>query len=267
MKRKINFRLAATFIKLSSIAAAMRCLVVCREPLSLLYHYITRNPLLRESFPYHFRTPTGDLRLRAYCVEDVITLFIIFCRREYTPREGARVFVDFGSNIGVAAAYFLSRDRQNIVYCYEPNEVNTERLRENLRQFEKRYFLEEICVGLENGVVRFGVEATGVYGAIGVEHEGGSTFEVKCRRAGEILSEITDEHPEIDFLKIDIEGLEQEVIKAIEPEMLTKIGQIQAETGEFNHDLPGFRRSGSGAIVKFERLRRYGQAGPETGKG
>jgi hypothetical protein len=61
-------------------------------------------------------------------------------------------------------------------------------------------------------------------------------------------------HSAIDFLKIDIEGLEQDVIKAITPELLGKIRQIQAETGEFEYHVPGYSKTQFGAITKYEKL-------------
>ncbi len=257
MKRKVDFRLARAFLMPSSILSAARCLLVCKEPLSLLYHYITRNPLPNKPTAFRFRTPTGEIALNAFSAEDVITFFIVFCRKEYSPYHHARVFVDFGSNIGVTAAYFLSRDERNIVHCYEPNPVNIGRLKDNLQFFEDRYSLGEVCVGLENGLVPFGAEKTGVYGAIGAEHEGGSTFRAQCRKANEILAEIASRHSTIDFLKIDVEGLEQDIIKTLEPELLGSIQQIQAEIPvDFDHQLPGFRRSRFGPIVRFDRLPR-----------
>jgi FkbM family methyltransferase len=254
MIRKIGLHHIKTFFKPASLAAALRCIAACRQPFRLLYHYITRNPLPASPVGFQFRSPTGDVELKAFSVEDVITLFIVFCRKEYTPREDARVFVDFGSNIGIAAAFFLSRHSENVVYCYEPNPTNIERLRENLRPFEGRYFLEEICVGLEDGTVAFGTESTGVYGAIGADHEGGATMQVPCRNANDIVAQILAEHPTIDFLKLDIEGLEQSVIKALAPDLLENIGQIEAETGEFDHHIPGFSRVQSDAIVKYESM-------------
>lgn len=254
MKRRVEFRLVGAFLKPSSILSVLRCLVVCARPLPLLYHYITKNPLPAESVGFRFRTPSGDVELKAFSAEDVVTFFIVFCRKEYTPLKQANVFVDFGSNIGVTAAYFLSRNSENVVYCYEPNKINIERLKENLRPFERRYFLDEICVGTENGAVTFGAEDTGVYGAIGVEHEGGKTFQAQCRNANDILAEILTKHAAIDFLKIDIEGLERDVIRAITPELLTKTKQIQAETGEFDHQIPGFHKTQCGSIVRYRLM-------------
>jgi len=254
MKRKVNLQIVGKFLKPSSVLSALRCLIVCKQPLRLLYHYITKSPLPSGPFAFRFRTPTGEITLKAFSAEDVITMFIVFCRKEYTPREAARVFVDFGSNIGVTAAYFLSRHAESVIHCYEPNRTNVDRLKENLRPFEGRYSLEETCVGLEDGTVTFGVESTGVYGAIGAQHEGGDSYQVPCRESNGILAEILAERPRIDFLKIDIEGLERDVIKAIPPEFLQKITQIQAETGLFDHPLPGFRRSQIGSIVKYGTL-------------
>lgn len=256
MKRKTDLRLIGAFLRPTSMMSALRCLFVCKRPLRLLYHYVTKNPLTSGPETFRFRTPTGVIELWAFSAEDVITFFIVFCRKEYTPAADATVFVDFGSNIGVTAAYFLSRNAEGFVYCYEPNGTNIERLKKNLRPFEGRYYLEETCIGLENGTVTFGIESTGVYGAIGAEHEGGETIEAPCRRANDVLCEALEKHTSIDFLKIDIEGLERDVIKAIPPEFLEKIRQIQAETGEFDHQIPGFRRTQSGAIVRYQRFPR-----------
>lgn len=203
---------------------------------------------------FRFRTPTGTLALKAFSPEDVVTLFIVFCRKEYTPLASARKFVDFGSNIGITAAFFLSRSENNIVFCFEPNKVSTQRLKENLMPFEGRYFLEEICVGIENGMVEFGVEETGVYSGIGLKREDVKAIQVTCRDANDVLLEIAARHPTIDFLKIDIEGLEKDVIRRMTPEILNNVRQIEAETGDFDHQIAGFAKTRHGAIVKYRRL-------------
>ena len=253
MGRKIDLRLMAAFLRPASMLAALRCFAVCRQPLRLLYYYITKNAFASDFIKFRFRTPTGDLELTAFSPEDVITFFIIFCRREYTPQKHARVFVDFGSNIGVTAAYFLSRDDRNVVYCYEPNSISAERLKANLKPFEGRYFLEEVCVGDGEKSVTFGIEPTGVYSAVGLAGEGVKTVQVPCRDVNDILSGIISERSRVDFLKIDIEGLEKEVIRAVRPELLKNIGQIEAETGEFDHQIPGYDRSQCGSIVRYQR--------------
>jgi FkbM family methyltransferase len=220
----------------------------------LLYRYITKREFPSDSARFRFRTPTGIVELTAYCPEDVVTMFIIFCRVEYSPQRSARVFADFGSNIGISAAFFLSRNRENVVYCYEPNRISIERLRKNLKPFEGRYHLEETCVGTKNGTVSFGIEETGVYCGVGLEHEAVKTVQVQCRNANDIVSEIIRKHNVIDFLKIDIEGLEEAVIKNLSPELLKHIAQIEAETGMFDYQIPGFRKTQYGSIVRYRSI-------------
>ena len=251
MKRKVDFRFVSTFLRFTSVLSALRCVALCRQPLLLLYHYVTKNPFHSDFIAFHFRTPTGLVKLKAFSPDDVVTLFIVFCRKEYSPQKSARIFVDFGSNIGTSAAYFLSRNEANFAYCYEPNRVNIERLKDNLKAFEGRYHLEEVCVGVESATVSFGIEETGVYGSIGLGREDGKTFRVQCLHVNDILSKIIVERSMVDFLKIDIEGLEKDVIRSIKPEFLTRIRQIQAETGEFDYQIPGFSKTQFGSIVRY----------------
>jgi len=137
------------------------------------------------------------------------------------------VVVDFGSNIGISAAYFLTRNREAFVYCHEPLAQNVERLRANLRAFEGRFALNELAVATEDGTVEFGWEPTGRYGGIG--RAGLQTITVPARDSNSVLAEIIDRHGRIDLLKIDIEGLEYALTARIPPEIARNIGRIAAE--------------------------------------
>ena len=54
-------------------------------------------------------TAWGPLDINAYSVHDVLTINEVFCRRDYQATASDEVVVDFGSNIGISAAYFLSQ--------------------------------------------------------------------------------------------------------------------------------------------------------------
>lgn len=58
-------------------------------------------------------TPLGKQSLTLYTVEDLITANEVFARKDYYLDERPRIVVDFGSNIGVSIAYFLTRNRDN----------------------------------------------------------------------------------------------------------------------------------------------------------
>jgi FkbM family methyltransferase len=133
-----------------------------------------------------------------------------------------------GSNIGISALYFLTRNRTSRAYCFEPDPRNVERLRENLRGLDGRLELEPVAIGLSDGEVSFGTEPTGRYGRIGEDF--GETISVRCREINGVLEEILAREGRIDVLKIDTEGLEVGLVSAIRPELLDRISTVYYET-------------------------------------
>jgi FkbM family methyltransferase len=203
------------------------------------------------SYPHEFAlaTPLGEISATAYTPDDLLTINEIFCRQDYACTTTDRVFVDFGSNIGISALYFLSRHKENLVFCFEPLAQNCERLRGNLSSFAGRYQLQECAVGLGDGKVRFGCEPTGRYGGIGMET--GTSIEVWCRDANDVLDEVLAEHQRIDVLKIDIEKLEREVLERIGPERLRRIGAIFIEQRFGCNPLPTHLWQQYGGVARF----------------
>jgi len=173
------------------------------------------------------RTPLGWLDLQLYTPHDLLTVNEIFCRDDYPADANDTVIVDFGSNIGISAAYFLSRTPQAYAYLFEPLPANIAKLKDNLRTFEGRYSLAEVAVGPEDGEVQFGWEETGRYG--GVNADLGNSLTVMCRSSRTVLEEVIAKHGRIDVLKIDIETLEEAVVNDIPLELASKIKKIYVE--------------------------------------
>jgi FkbM family methyltransferase len=176
------------------------------------------------------RTPSGHLSLLLYCRDDLLTVNEIFFRGDYaTPsKRRAEVIVDFGSNIGISAAYFLTHHPAAIVYLFEPLPKNIERLKEQLSAFESRYHLRPCAVATQAGPAQFGWEPTGRYG--GVDRQTGQYISVDCVLANAVLEEIIREHGRIDILKIDIETMEQEIVCALPSKIVRNIETIHVET-------------------------------------
>ena len=122
-------------------------------------------------YPYacRVRTPTGIVAPVTYTHHDIFTVQEVFGREDYRAGDRLRVAVDIGSNIGISALYFLTRNRDARCYLYEPVPRNVERLRANLAGYEGRYELEEVAVAADGGTVTFTVEPFGRYGGIGIE--------------------------------------------------------------------------------------------------
>jgi FkbM family methyltransferase len=193
------------------------------------------------SYPYacQVRTPVGIVSPVTYSHHDVFTVHEIFAREDYRAGAELGVAVDIGSNIGISATYFLTRNRSSRCYLYEPVPRNVERLRANLSGYEDRYELQEVAVGPLSAMVEFTLEPTGRYGGIGVS--GDDQIRVRCRAISEVLDEVLERESTIDLLKVDIEGAELDTVRAIPARQLKRIGTVCFEcTTPYNADPESF---------------------------
>jgi FkbM family methyltransferase len=232
--------------------AGLNMLRVYRRPGDAYRRYL----LGRGTYPtsVEVSTPLGEFAARLQSKDDMLTLNEIFCREDYYADGGDKVVVDFGSNIGLSALYFLTRSSDAFAYLHEPFPQNIPRLKENLAAFKGRYALAEAAVGLEDGEARFGWEATGRYGGIG--RETGSYLQVPCLDSNCVLREILSRHAEIDILKIDTEGLEAELTTRIPEDMLARIRKLYVEHDFARNPLPRTHAySRHGPIARLIRLR------------
>lgn len=196
------------------------------------------------------KTPTGKHEVCLYSFHDAITLVECYGKLDYQADNSISCVVDFGSNIGISAGYFLTRNANIKAYLFEPLPENVSRLKRNLKGFEKRYELSETALGLENGFADFGFEPTGRYG--GLESGLPQVIQVQVRKADEVISDILKNEGHIDILKIDVEGLETEIIASLSLENLKKIDRIYAET-PCAKKLPGFKKEQYGEVVRFRK--------------
>jgi FkbM family methyltransferase len=206
-------------------AALWRMWRLYPRPLANLGRYF----LGRGEYPYNceVRTPAGLVAPTLYSTHDMWTMNEVFCREDYGADPRARVVVDIGSNIGISALFFLTRNPSCRCWLFEPVPRNVERLRRNLSGYEGRFEVREVAVADAGGRVEFGLEDSGRYGGIGVET--GRSMEVACVGINDVLEEVLDSAPAVDILKIDTEGTELEIIRAIRPELLGRVRRAYLE--------------------------------------
>jgi FkbM family methyltransferase len=183
--------------------------------------------LNRGGYPYdcRVRTPRGLLTVPLESHHDMLTVNEIFCREDYAVGPDVKTVVDIGSNIGVSALYFLTRNDEARVWLYEPNPRNIERLRRNLAGYEERCVLAEKAVADFAGTAEFGVEASGRYGGIG--QETGDKISVETVHINDVLAGVPGT---IDVLKLDTEGFELQSVDAIDRAHLERIRLVYFET-------------------------------------
>lgn len=209
----------------SNYSGVLKVFLNCSRPFEFLNRYIRNAGDYPASF--RIRTPTGPISITAHVPDDLLTINEIFFRGDYGDDRSAKVIVDFGSNIGISALYFLSRNPDAFVYCHEPLPQNVERLNAHLAIFEGRYEVRDFAVAEADGAVDFGWEPTGRYGGIG--QPGLETITVQARDSNAVLGEIIERHGRIDLLKIDIEGLEYRLTARIPENFARNIGRIVVE--------------------------------------
>jgi len=249
MKRSAAAILSA-FFKPQFYFALIRAFSAFDRPVDVLLRYIFG--VGRYPHDVGVRTPVGRYSCRVYSFDDVRTLVECFAKIDYPASSDLGVVVDFGSNIGISALYFLTRNEKSFVYLFEPVPMNVDRLRCNLACFQGRYTLHEVAVGLKAGVARFGCEPSGRYGGLNI---GGMAeyIDVNVAEANAVLLEIISRHGTIDIIKIDIEGLEGDVIRSLTRPVLDRTRAIYAETFGLKYDLPGFTRRQQGAVAQYVR--------------
>jgi FkbM family methyltransferase len=211
-------------VRKENYAAVRRMWSICERPREIAWRYLSG----RGAYPYRceLRTPLGRVAPVVYSHDDLVTVVEVFCRLDYAAPPNLRFVVDIGSNIGISALYFLTRNPHARCHLYEPVPRNVERLRENLAGFEERYELTEAAVWDRAGTVTFGVEPTGRYG--GIDIPAPETIEVPCAEINDVL-----EHaPRVDVLKVDTEGAELATVAAIRPELQDRVRVIYLETLE-----------------------------------
>jgi FkbM family methyltransferase len=227
-----NKRVIQALLRVSTYRSAWNMLWFYKHPLDAILRYVfgTGNyPAIIEG-----RTPVGVVEIQIFHPHDMQTINEIFCRKDYPIDISARRILDVGANIGISAIYFLTHAPNSFVYLFEPLPANIERLKRNLTPFEGRYRLFPIAVFDRSGTVDFHTEPIGRYSQIATdEHlsDMQACIEVECRHIGDVLTEILQEgEGKIDLIKIDIEGLEEVVIDAIDPELSKSIEMIVYET-------------------------------------
>ncbi|MBM3526164.1 MAG: hypothetical protein FJX57_24700, partial [Alphaproteobacteria bacterium] len=95
-------------------------------------------------------------------------------------------------------------------------------------------------------------EPTGRYGGLG-RTDLPETITVPVRAANAALAEALAEFGgSLDLLKIDIEGMEAAILRALDPALLAHVRLIVAETDAIVK-LAGFRAERAGSVVRYRR--------------
>ena len=99
---------SAALFKRSFYLAFINIFIYFKNPLNVLVCYVFEVG----SYPkkIFINTPLGLQRVTAFSHHDLITIIGCFGKLDYRASKDISVVVDFGSNIGISALYFLTRN-------------------------------------------------------------------------------------------------------------------------------------------------------------
>jgi FkbM family methyltransferase len=180
------------------------------EPAQALLRYATNSG----SYPWapRLRTPTGEVAPTLTSYHDLLTVNEVFCRQDYGRATAYDVVMDIGANVGLAALYFLTRNLTCRVYCFEPDPANLARLHTLLAAHAGRVTVVPRAVTAEPSTsVRF--QPAGRYGRIAPPDE--VAVELPSIGIADALDLVLQDAPGIDLVKIDTEGTEVELLRAL----------------------------------------------------
>ena len=158
------------------------------------------------------------------------SIYECWLSKEYFPQmpyalpEKARI-VDIGASIGLFTLYVAAQYPRSRVFSYEPVPDSFELLIDNVRRnhFENRVKASNAAVSSTGGESTFHVGNHNVLASLFAK--GGQSLTVKTLTLDDIVSEVG----KIDFLKLDAEGAEYEILLKAKLTTLKKISAISLE--------------------------------------
>ena len=186
------------------------------------------------------RTPIGKCKVKLRNRESARTLYSIFIRKDYPLNSEQYHIIDLGSNIGLSALYFLTRNKQNTAALFEPDPYNIGFLKENLKPFSNRCTIDEVAVTSIDykEKVNFNIANDGKYSSLlSISRDNPLSVKVDVKSFKAILKkEYTPIGKDI-VVKIDVEGSEMDIIKSIDFRDYRKISIIIVEGKGFAKEI------------------------------
>jgi FkbM family methyltransferase len=204
------------------------------------------NYLGRRSCPAEYRMRNG-YRLIDGAGTLAGTIAVVFVREEYGPLKTHKTIVDIGANMGSFALFAAQRCPGARIFCYEPDSRNFAVLKQNIdvNGLQERVLAFPCAVASESGDRKMGLAASPDHSLLASGGAGAEEW-VRCTTLRDILQQHDLET--VDFLKVNCEGAEYEILYNCTPEELQHVANIHLEY----HSCHGQRNNGN-ALCEYLR--------------
>jgi|TARA_Y100000310_G_C20684831_1_gene818289 FkbM family methyltransferase len=180
----------------------------------------------------------AKFRLRVN-TSDKLTVFEVWKSKEYIDSEfGIKkgdIVVDIGANIGAFSVYAAKKASNGHVFAYEPDKENYSMVLKNksLNNIDN-LFLFNLAISAKKGTIdlctsRLNKGAHSIY-----EADSKKKIKVETITLKDILT--ANKIKRVNYLKIDVEGTEYNILLNTPPEVIKKVDKIVLEYHDFlNH--------------------------------
>lgn len=158
---------------------------------------------------------------------DILTLREVWVDEVYADPVGGpvRTLVDLGANIGLSSIWLATRHQCDRVVAVEPLPANVDLLHRNLQQNGIRATVIAAAVGAQSGTGFFAESSEPNSGALAPHG-----LPVEIVAMDRVLRSF-GRSKQIDLVKVDIEGTEQELLGS-SPDWLTSVRRVVVEIHE-----------------------------------
>jgi len=222
----MNLQRVRTAIRhIDRLPEVITCLAAVQQGPAIAASYVGLKPL---RLPHTVRLRNGtSYRLEEYT--DLETLWQIYFHHVYPLQAHDEVIVDAGANVGLFACWAAARNPQARIYAVEPSPDNTGRLLEHLRMngVDDRVQLFTYALSSTERTVWLADNPNGSQMRHVTSGPTGGGVTVPALSLGELLARVP--HDRVDFLKMDIEGSEYDVLMGTTAEQLSPVRRISFE--------------------------------------
>lgn len=179
----------------------------------LLWQYNLR-PGTEHQIAFKYPAPIGNISLsvRSNNGSDVFIVSEVFeelCY-EVPAKKNMHYIIDLGANAGFTAIYFSRLFPDASIVCIEPMPNNVAILKQNLQINKVNAIVKQAAISVSDGILQMDISANDyghkVHGITFGKDVGTQTVGVEAVSINSLLKELN--WPQIDLLKIDIEGYE-----------------------------------------------------------
>ena len=193
-----------------------------------------RNKLLNRKIPgiVHPITLTNN-------ATDVQTVFQIFYAKEYDLEVSKEPewIIDCGANVGYSVIYFANKYANSKIIAIEPDKENFTQLQKNCKPYSNIKLINK-AVWPTNTILNLVDPGIGNWGYQTIENSENALFSVETITLDELINQFNI--PQIDILKIDIEGGERQLFQSHYENWLPKVKHIAIELHpNISEDIPG----------------------------